>query len=184
MSELEEKAAEYARRLRTRAAQEAETERTAAQEEARKRDQAKEFFAFARRHGAPALPRYYVREEAHEGRPERYERIDELCVVARAWNDAVKKFDGRTWAVSADGAVHREVSVSAWPGHTPRELGIVDRWFFITRYSDSGPNYINTDSFYDEALPAAAAALLEPAPLAQGMSTGLQDNGWIGYRPL
>ncbi|SDP96354.1 hypothetical protein SAMN04487905_12014 [Actinopolyspora xinjiangensis] len=179
MSGFEEKATKYARWLRERAAQKAETERTAAREEARQRRQVQEFFTLARRHGAPALPRYIARDAGFEGRQTRYERTDEVYVVACEWIEAVTRFDGPSWAVDADGTVHRPVSGGAIPSYTTGSpLGIVDRQFFITHdFSSSGP----TGGFVDETLPAAAAALLEPAPLAQGMRTGVQDNGWIGY---
>ncbi|MCY9787919.1 hypothetical protein KIK06_28985 [Nocardiopsis sp. EMB25] len=185
VSELEEKAAEYARQLNKRAAKEAKTKRTAAQEKARKRDQAKEFFAFARRHGAPALPRYISRHAGYEGRLECYERTNKVYVVACEWDGPLKQFSSTGWAVSANGKVHHSVSGAiVEQGYTPEQLGIFDRWFVVTSYSGSGPKYINTDFFYDEHLPAAAAALLEPARMAKGVRTGVQDNGWIGYRSL
>ncbi|MFF0478713.1 hypothetical protein [Streptomyces sp. NPDC004284] len=178
MSDLERAAAELLRRQRELSAKETAAAEAAEQAHARDqqllRERAKEFFAFARRHGAPLLRRYIFIDGGQES-PHRHERTNDLCVVAQAWSDGINSFDTPRWAVSEDGTVYPYVLEV--PYGQPKSVR--DERYF--RQHSSYADQLAYLSLSDDFAPAAAA-LLESLPLPGGLRTGVQDGGWIGYR--
>ncbi|KJS59950.1 hypothetical protein [Streptomyces rubellomurinus] len=179
MSDLERAAAEHLRQQRELSARETASAEAAEQARAREqqllRDRAAEFFAFARRHGAPLLCRYIAFEGDQS--PSWYERKGELCVVAKAWNHGMGSFTSSVWrwAVTEDGTVFPE----PWEASIVRPKDVRDELYFLERpsYYPQQPHLGLADHFAP-----AAAALLEPLPIGNGFRTGVQTNGWIGYR--
>ncbi|ARF82044.1 hypothetical protein HS99_0008805 [Kitasatospora aureofaciens] len=190
MSDLERAAAEYVRRQREHTAKEAEAAQAAARQRERGLRQGREFFAFARRHGAPVLRHYVEFELGDQPTYHRYKRTDQVAVVAAQWIEGNGDFNWNYgWAVMENGAVHHGVLRHGFTHEESRD--VVDRQYFITRAHrmtrmDAPPalGVSPYDEFCDQHFPAVGAALLEPVQLAPGMKTGIQRNGWIGYRLL
>ncbi|WP_431676081.1 hypothetical protein [Kitasatospora sp. KL5] len=188
MSDLEKAAAEYARRQREHATQEAEAAQNTARENERFLLRGREFFAFARRHGAPLLHRYIELEFGDQPSTYRYQRTGERYIAAAPWGEEWKMFDSlQGWALREDGTVWSGLSTGI-SSHSSHD--IVDRRYFTTRAArgtalgtapERGgiPHYLCEEHF-----PAAGAALLDPIQLAPGVRTGIQQNGWIGYHLL
>ncbi|MFJ9818819.1 hypothetical protein ACIRU3_26920 [Streptomyces sp. NPDC101151] len=170
MSDLEDAAAAHARRLRREAeaaaAQRAEAQRAAEQELARLRARAREFFAFARDHGAPVFRRY---DPAEPMANTKLTRTDEVCVVVVS----IKYEVGGPKAVTSSGLVYPWARL-----HQKRRF--LNPWFqgirdnvFVTADIHSR-SYGAPGNLIDWV--AAAAALLDPVAGA-----GVQKDGSIKY---
>jgi hypothetical protein len=174
--DLERAAAERLRRQREVAARETATAKAAeearAKEEQHLRQQAKEFFSFARRHGAPLL-RHYLAHDEGEALILRFRRTPSLCVAALPWGST--SWDWRGWAVDENGTVHPEAHEAPLVSRVDR---IRDARWFYTR--EDAPPFRGRFRFEDFS--CAAAALLESLPVGERFRTGVQDSGWIGYR--
>ena len=170
MSDLEDAAAAYARQLRREAeataARRAEAQRVAEQELAKLRERAREFFAFARGHGAPVFRRY---DPAEPIANTQLTRTNEVCVVVEATREV-----GGPKAVTSNGLVYpwARIHKKRWFLH-PWLQGIRDD-IFVTADIHSR-DYGATGRLSDWV--AAAAALLDPVAGA-----GVQEDGRIKYR--
>lgn len=167
VSELEKAAAEHARRQREiaqrEARQQAEKRAAAAREMGMFTRHAAEFFAFARKHGAPLFQRY---TELVYTDYSTYKRTPDQCVVAVGWYPGGHFIEPR-WAVTSDGAFY----LSA----------------YVRNKRDVVASRKGTEHYPVETLEAhfvaAASALTAPVRLPNGQQTGIQPDGTIGYRP-
>ena len=182
MSELERAAAEHARRQQEVAAQEARQRDEIAQVIAREvkllRRHGKEFFAFARDHGATVFPRYDGPASGGSNRAN-YTRTKEVCVVAAGWSGYT--FSGPParppWAITAEGMVYPWARVvrtqRSWLG---------DSAFAV---ADTHDNRYGSYAVMKDHFTAAASALLHPVVILPDYdrgTTGVQPDGTIGYR--
>ncbi|MGW1027632.1 hypothetical protein ACWD4J_28700 [Streptomyces sp. NPDC002577] len=170
MSGLEDAAAAHARRLRREAeaaaARRAEAQRAAEKELVHLRERAREFFAFARDHGAPVFRRYDPSEPMANTK---LTRTDEVCVVVESARERV----GGPKAVTSNGLVYPWAQI-----HQKRRF--LHPWFqgirddvFVTADIHTR-DYGATERLVDWV--AAAAALLDPVA-----GTGVQKDGSIKY---
>ena len=189
MSELERAAAEHARlqaeRARNEAAERAVAEKGAAHERQRLHKAVTEFFAFARRHNAPLFQLYSYTDSQEKGF--QYTRTKHQCVAAVSWDASRGGFAWRGWAVTADGSFFGDVSSSEpWrPRFRDSRVVAVER----TRPGQpdgnaylGGPVSASSYDYFLKDFVAAASALMTPVDLGKGRRTGLQPDGWIGYR--
>lgn len=181
MSDLGDEAAARARRQRqaaqAQAARYAEAERAAQQDGARLRERAREFFVFARDHGARTF-RLYTTYDIFTDSAETLTRTDEMCVLAARWDR--ESFSGTSWAVTAGGTVYDRVTRSEQRRY-PRawRRGIRDTVFAVAADTFTASGYERMRPHF-----VAAAALLDSVPANPGYSdalTGVQKDGWIGY---
>ncbi|MEV4116389.1 hypothetical protein [Nonomuraea sp. NPDC049695] len=179
MSGLEDAAAAHARRLRSdaesAAARHAEVQRTAEQELARLSKRAREFFVFARDHGARVFRRYDPEEPRANTR---LTRTDEVCVVAHAH----RMVTGGSWAVTSGGLVYPWAQIHEKRRFLhPMRQGIRDNVFVTADTHDSRYRH---GGYIEAHFVAAAAALLAPVPVypnAPDPVTGVQKDGSIMY---
>lgn len=190
MSDFEVAAAAHARRQRQvaedEAARHAEAQRAASQDAVLLRERAREFFAFARSHGAGVFRRYDAHDIPGYGVGQyRYARTGDMCVVAAALDPRFGTAALSGWAVTTDGEVYHAASVRRQSDvRKPMRRGVRDSVFVAVdtrRHAKAG--HRSYDSM-NPAFVAAAAALLTPvavSPHFPGLLTGVQRDGSVGY---
>ncbi|WP_328406690.1 hypothetical protein [Nocardia sp. NBC_00403] len=167
MSELEKAAAEHARIQREiaqrEARQQAEKRAAAARRMGMFTRHAAEFFAFARKRGAPLFQRYTEHDYIDFSE---YKPTPDQCVVAGGWYP-FGGFKEPRWAVTSDGALYLD-----WYVRNKRNIVA----------SRKGPYHYPVETL-EAHFVAAASALTTPVRLPNGQQTGIQPDGTIGYRP-
>ncbi|WP_406230522.1 hypothetical protein [Nocardia sp. NBC_01009] len=127
------------------------------------RRHAAEFFAFARKRGAPLFQRYMELEYTDYSE---YKRTPDQCVVAVGWYPGGHFIEPR-WAVTSDGALY----LSAY---------VRDKRDVVA--SRKGPDLFWSAETLEAHFVAAASALTAPVRLSNSQQTGIQPDGTIGYR--
>jgi len=186
MSGLEDAAAAHAQRSRqaadSAARNRAEAQKARQQAAALLREGAREFFDFARDHGAPALPLYLHGSIEHDGP---YAPIDEPCVTAAAGDRF--GFTGShfgQWAVTSDGGVYHHARIDQRRRSRDAQLfGIHDEVFVVVNMRSHDTVRNRSHDMMRPHFVAAAAALLDavPVPGAADKLVGVQGDGLIGY---